>query len=996
MAICNDVLIQTLTERQDDMVRRFVACIVLSILCTILLFSAESTSPGGRKKSLPLNDVPNFQPKTRENSTYLPDRIILKLMPGVQMSVSPAATGVASVDAALASLSVSHVEPMFPEKLARKEIGNVGLDRFIVVKYSSPVDAFTATEQLSNLPEVQYAEPWFIYSVNSNPTFTPNDPQYSLQYGLTRMRVNDAWDITQGDTSVVIGIVDSGVETGHSDLSANIWMNPGESGTDGLGRDKRTNGVDDDGNGYVDDWQGWDFGGGDYNNVVPDNNPNPTGANNNHGTATAGVASASTNNGIGVAGTGFKCRLLPVKTAADNDTRAPGGLGYIIAGYEGIVYAGLMGAKVINCSWGGSGGSQVEQDLINAVTQQGSLVVAAAGNDNSSGAFYPSGYANVLSVASTGTTDVRSSFSNYGGTVDVAAPGENIRTTLYPNTYASEYGTSFSSPFTAGVCALVKSANPSFTPLQLGERVRVTADNINSINPSYADQLGKGRVNAYRALTENPPSVRGSNIVVQDSSGGNNNGNPEPGETIDVYVTFTNYLAPTTNGTVTLTTTSSFLTISTNSYNLGSLGTLATRRNTSNPFRIQIAANVPAGHLATMKMLISDGTYSDYQWFTILINPTFQTHNVNNVVTTMTNNGRIGFNDFPGNLQGDGFKYPADSANHLFEGGVIIGTSATKVVSNIRNAGGTQDADMLSRQIYQLVTPGIVSNQDGSTVYSDSSAPIANQLGIRVNQYSYEFSDPAHDDYIIVRYDIRNLTGSTISGLYIGQFFDWDIANYATNRTGYDATRSLAYAWDANTATAPYIGMRALDSAAGVRGLLNVSLTVDRAAKWTWISGGTSQATVGPGDIHSVISSGPFNIPAGQVQWVAFATIGGANLAAVQSNADAAKAKWDQIRGTLGVDEAGGTAPESYSLEQNYPNPFNPSTIIKFQTPQSGRPTLKVYDLLGREVVTLLNGAVAAGRHEVSFSARNLPSGIYFYTLKSDGFTRTLKMVLMK
>ena len=248
----------------------------------------------------------------------------------------------------------------------------------------------------------------------------------------------------------------------------------------------------------------------------------------------------------------------------------------------------------------------------------------------------------------------------------------------------------------------------------------------------------------------------------------------------------------------------------------------------------------------------------------------------------MTNNGRIGYNDFPSNLQGDGFKYPATSVNHLFEGGIIVGTSATKSLSNIRNAAGAQDADFLSRQIYQLVTPGVVSNQDGSTVYSDSSAPAANLLGIRVNQYSYEFSDPNHDDYIIIRYDIRNLTASAISGLYFGQFFDWDIANYATNRTGYDATRSLAYAWDANTATAPYIGMRALDSAAGVRGLLNTaSLVLDRPTKFSWISGGTSASTVGPGDIHTVISSGPFTIPAGQVQRVAFATIGGTNLAEI-------------------------------------------------------------------------------------------------------------------
>ncbi|MBI5474961.1 MAG: S8 family serine peptidase, partial [Ignavibacteriae bacterium] len=826
------------------MSRWFSLCLSLVVLCTLTALASEHRS-SITPKVRPLDSVPNAVLKTRESSRYLPDRVIIKLIAGIRASSAARSLGVQSVDETLSSLGVSSVEAMFPPTMTSKEKGDVGLDRFYVARYSAPVDAFTASEQLSNLAEVQYAEPWFIYSVTANPDFTPNDPQYSQQYALTKMLVPQAWDVNQGDTSVVIGIVDSGVETGHTDLSANIWRNPGENGADGLGRDKRTNNVDDDGNGYVDDWQGWDFGGADYNNVVGDNNPNPFGSNTAHGTSVAGCASASTNNSIGVAGIGFKCRLLAVKTAADNDTR-DNGLAYIIAGYQGITYAALMGADVINCSWGGSGGSQVEQDLINAATQQGSLVVVAAGNAGTSTPQYPAAYQNTISVASTGTTDTKSSFSSYGMTVDVAAPGENVRTTVYSQTYGGQYGTSFSSPNAAGVAGLIKAANPSFTPQQVGERLRVTADNINSSNPSYTDLLGKGRVNAWRALTENPPSLRGSNIVIRDSSGGNNNGNPEPNETIDVFVTFTNYLAPTTNANVTLTTSSPYLTITTGSYPVGVLGTLASRRNTATPFRVGIAAGVPSGHVATMKMILSDGTYSDFQWFTILINPTFQTHTINNVIVTMANNGRIGFADFPNNTQGRGFIYPATSdTNHLFEGGVIIGTSTTKLVNNVRNPSNVQDNDMLSRQIYQLTTPGIVSNQDGATVFSDSSAPTTNRIGIRVNQYSYEFGDVAHDDYVIVRYDVRNLTGAEITGLYVGQFYDWDIADYAQNRTAYDATRSLAYAWDASAPARPYIGMRALDSAAGVRGLLNTtSLTLDRAAKYSWISGGTGTAAV--------------------------------------------------------------------------------------------------------------------------------------------------------
>ncbi len=978
------------------MARRFVWCLIIAGGIVSSAVAAGVSGTRHEKKNLPLDGVPDVVLKNRENSMYLPDRIIVKVMPGVSAAPLGTSLGVSSIDAVLASLSVSSVESLFPQRLAEKEIGDVGLARFYFVRYAAPVDAFAAAEQLSALPDVQYAEPWFIYSVRSNPDFIPNDPQFSQQYGLTRMRVHDAWDITQGDTSVVIAIVDSGVETGHPDLAANIWLNHGETGLDGLGRDKRTNGVDDDNNGYIDDWRGWDFGGATYQNIVPDNDPNPVGANTDHGTSVAGVASAVTNNAIGVAGTGFKCRILAIKTAADNDTR-DNGLAYIIAGYPGLTYAALMGAKIINCSWGGSGGSQFEQDLINAATQQGALVVAAAGNAGSSAPQYPASYQNVISAASTGSSDVRSSFSSFGMTVDVAAPGEAIRTTIFPSTYTSQFGTSFSSPFTAGVAALVKSHNPGFTPLQVGERVRVTADNINAQNPSFVDQLGKGRVNAFRALTENPPAIRGSNIVIRDSSGGNNNGNIEPNETIDIYITFTNYLASTSNASVTLTTTSPHLTITTNTYTIGSLGTLGTVRNTSAPLRVRISGSVPQGHLATMKLLCSDAGYSDFQWFTILVNPTYQTHNINNVTVTMTNNGRIGFNDFPGNTQGVGFKYPSTGDNHLFEGGIIIGTSSTRLVSNVRNPQGSQDNDFLSRQIYSLTTPGVISNQDGATVYSDSLAPTTNRVGVQVRQFSYEFGDPDHDDYVIVRYDIRNLTSTTISGLYVGQFFDWDIANYATNRTGYDALRSLAYAWDQNTPSAPYIGMRALDSAASVRGLINdASIVLDRPAKWGWISGGTSQSTVGPQDIHNVISSGPYTIAPGQTRMVGFALVGGANLSSMRVNADAARVKWNLLRTLLSVGEDNGSTPAVFALDQNYPNPFNPSAMISFRIPVDGFVTLKVYDVIGREVKTLLQGEMTAGAHVVSFDASSFSSGVYYYKLVAGGSAATRKMLLMR
>jgi serine protease len=942
---------------------------------------------GISRKALPLDVVPGVILKNKANSQFLPDRAIVKLMPGAEIATLLDQTE---------RLGGTSVRRLFPDAMIRKNATNVDIGQFYVVTFTAPIDPFVVAEELSVLPSVHYAEPWFVYPLQQAPDFTPNDPLFSSQWGLVKIQAPGAWDISTGDSTVLIGIVDSGVETNHPDLGANIWTNPGESGLDGLGQDKRTNGIDDDANGYVDDWRGWDFAGADYNAISQDNNPNPTATNNDHGTHVSGIAAAVGNNAAGVTGTAFSCRILPVKTAADNDTRGAGGTGYILTGYEGIAYAAFMGASVVNCSWGGAGGSQTEQDIINYATQQGTLVVAAAGNEASSSPHYPSGYANVFSVAATGTTDARASFSNFGSSVDVSAPGVSILSTVFPGTYVSWQGTSMASPFAAGVAALVKSTRPLLNGIQLGEQVRATCDNIDAVNPGYGGLLGRGRINAFRALTEGPSSVRAIDFALRDSAGGNNNGNPEPNETIDLFWTFVNYLAPSPNASITVTTTTPGLSVVSGNFATGPLNTLDSVRNIGAPIRILVGPGVAAGLVASVIVTVNDGSLVDSQTFDFVVNATYQNHDVNNFLLTLTNNGRIGFNDFPTNSQGIGCVYPRGGTNHLFEGGMIIGTSATRLVSNIRNGSGVQDNDFLSRGFYELTTPGFVSNQDGRTAFSDSSAPLLNRIGIQVNARSYAFSDPEDDDYVIIAYDIRNPGTTTISNLYVGEFFDWDIANYATNRTGFDASRSLAYAWDQNTPTAPYFGVRALDSAASMRGLVNdASITLDRASKWSWISGGVVQPAVGPADIHVVLSSGPVTIPAEESRVVGFAIVGGEDLGTLQTNADAARARWTLIHGAVSV-PGGSGVPSHYALLQNYPNPFNPTTTIQFSIVNSQYTILKVYDVLGREVATLVNEMRQPGTYSVPFDARNLASGVYMYRLEAGSFIQTRKLLLLR
>ena len=226
------------------------------------------------------------------------------------------------------------------------EVDKIGTDRILEIYYSSPVDPYDACIALLNNPEVEYAVPVFMYKTFD---YTPNDPRLTNQWYVSNIQLPKAWDLSKGSTDVVIGIVDSGTDWLHEDLAANIWTNPGEI---------PNNGIDDDKNGKIDDVRGWDLVGNVNQNQIAigqyaeDNDPRNTGSGstNTHGTHVAGCASAVADNGKGIAGPGFKCKLMPVKCATDQN-----GIAGIFRGYEGITYAANNGAKIINCSWGGPG-----------------------------------------------------------------------------------------------------------------------------------------------------------------------------------------------------------------------------------------------------------------------------------------------------------------------------------------------------------------------------------------------------------------------------------------------------------------------------------------------------------------------------------------------------------------------------------------------------------------------------------------------------------------
>ncbi|MBU1985089.1 S8 family serine peptidase, partial [bacterium] len=408
----------------------------------------------------------------------------------------------------------------------------VGLERISVVEVNnaSTVPKFIAL--LQHDPQVEYVEPRALRYIDGWTEGgnrgregaldgVPNDPFYGQQWGLVAMEAEAAWNITRGDPSVAIAVLDLGVDFTHPELVHCRWENAAErSGVAG---------VDDDGNGFVDDVYGWDFVEGDgepWSQLLDGDEA--------HGTHVAGLAAAARNNGQGIAGLAPDCKIMGVRV---------GHHGQIPYGYDGIYYACRSGAKVINCSWGGEFESAYERDVVQYAAEMGCVIVASAGNSATSQEHYPAGIEGVLSVAATRIGDFAADFTQYGSWVKVSAPGVAMLSTFNTpgggHSYGTWQGTSMSAPLVAATCALVKSRFPQMTGRHLMARVMGTADPIDGKNPTLEGQIGLGRVNAWRALADSAAGIR----VVDDSlteTSGNGDGRIRAGETATLRLAIRN------------------------------------------------------------------------------------------------------------------------------------------------------------------------------------------------------------------------------------------------------------------------------------------------------------------------------------------------------------------------------------------------------------------------------------------------------------------------
>jgi len=396
----------------------------------------------------------------------------------------------------------------------------IGLDKIFVIDVDE-----RNLDLLINLGSknefIEYIQPNNQFKVEdlSDAGLVPNDSYYGMQYYLDLIGMQSVWDITTGDSNVVIGVIDTGLDFFHPDLQTSFKINFGE-----YGNGKQSNGIDDDDNGFIDDWKGWDFTDepfsgdprrGDY--LTPDNDPTDDNKQS-HGTAVTGIINAAFNNSIGISSVAPKCKVL-VMRAFDAE-----GFGEEDDVANAILYGISNGVQVFNFSFGDYVFSNLLRDVIKFAYTKNVLIVCSAGNDGSDRLHYPSAYDEVISVAASDNTDFKASFSSFGETVDIFAPGfQNLTTvrtgkggTQFNGDYDKLNGTSFAAPLVAGVAGLLLSKNSDLTNEEL-RGILVSTTTLMPGQTTWDHLHSSGRLNALTSIQNfNNPSVARINHPYQD------------------------------------------------------------------------------------------------------------------------------------------------------------------------------------------------------------------------------------------------------------------------------------------------------------------------------------------------------------------------------------------------------------------------------------------------------------------------------------------------
>jgi serine protease len=859
-------------------------------------------------------------------SNYVPNTLIVKVKPALRGQCTALNISNANFGLACNNLQVTSITQLFSKSKAAKDWDNkctncVDISLIYELKLTTNLPLHKAIAQLMASNTLIYAELKHTHQVQ----YTPNDPFKSNQYYITdstRMSLYKAWNVTKGDTNTVIGIVDTGSDWAHEDLSANVKNNYNDP----------INGIDDDFDGYIDNFRGWD---------MFDNDNNPLGQNG-HGTLCAGIAAAVTNNNKGISGVGFNCKFLPVKIA-----NAQGNLGHE---YEGVVYAADHGCSVINCSWGGAGAtSQYGHDIIKYATyNRNALVIGAAGNNGNEKEFYPASYDEVISVANVDDTDHKFTGSTYNYKVDVSAPGTAMYTTFIGNGYGGNgvggfaTGTSFAAPAVAGVAGLVRSYFPTDDAATIAQRIKASADNIYGINFQYFDKLGTGRVNAHKALTQNDAWL----VFTRKQITTNALGNYTTNDTLNITFTLKNYIAAANTIVVSASSTSPYLQALNTTYNYATAMVNDTFGNGSGvPIQFKIIGNVPYNTVVPIKLeVFANGKLSGNEVFITTINPDYLTIKNNAITTTITSKGTNGYTN--GSVHnGEGLLY--NNTNVLYESSFMISNKWQQAADGFRN-NATNDTDFVRLNAVKYI-PSVDANY---TQYKTTYTTI-NGLVMRVCEQTLLPTLTTNNEYVIKRYTLTNTNNANATNVYAGIITDWDIDN-ALNKGATVANKKLSYTFSPVTQAAagtkllsatPSFNSYHIDNVNGGAGGINIGTPQGFYDSLKYVALSTNRLSAGTAtaqgnDVLQCTSVGPFNINAGDSITLDFALLL-STLQDIETLGDTVQAHYNKLVNVNSVRNN-----FSNATIQVYPNPAHTTLHINNYTLNNIK-TIAVIDVLG-------------------------------------------------
>ncbi len=979
------------------MIRLFPAFLLLIFVS--FLFSSEL-----KYKQVNPADLPDDAP----SSFFVDNEIVVKFDKQIirQMNLENAQqngmTGIRQLDELSRSVKVSSLIQKYahlkPKVYKGREIDPT---LWFKVKFSEKIDAQEVVKRFKRLNGVIDAQPIGVHRIYA----TTNDPSYPDQWHLNQANDADvdapeAWDVETGSEDVIVAILDTGVRYYHKDLGGanasssnteaaqgNMWINEAEK--------NGVSGVDDDGNGYVDDWIGWDF----VDNVTgwtgedadtPDNDPRDF---NGHGTHCSGIVAAINNNGYAVSspaggwgessGQGNGTKIMAMRIGYYGRLFIFE-VGYVQMSFaaDAFYYAADNGAKIASCSWGSSNSGGLG-DAIDYFVASGGLVFKAAGNDDNEASDYMLDRADVIGVASTDQNDVKSDFSTYGTFVDISAPGTSILSTYHDHTdpnndyIASLSGTSMATPLAASVASMIWAQNPGWTSDQVKQHLFDTSDDIYGIsgNSSYSGKLGAGRVNAFNAVQGGGgPVAPTANFSADPASG-----------CVPLAVTFTDQ----STGDV-----------DTYSWDFGDGGTSTVQNptytyNSAGTYTVSLTVSGPGGNDTETKtdfITVQDGSVTADFSATPLsgdapLNVTFTDASTGDVDTYSW--------DF-----GDGGSSTSQNPSYTYNTAGVYTVSLT--VSNACGSDAETKVDYVT--VTEPPCDAPIAEFSGTPLSGDSPLQVSftDNSSNSPTSWSWDFGDGG------------TATTQNPSHTY-NSAGTYTVSLTVTNSCGNDTETKVDYV----TVTEPPVGdelhvgtlsaqmnvfFRWSQAQATVQIVdQNGSAVSDATVNGTWsgdFSGSVTLTTDANGNASTTTS------------WkrgtslVATFCVDNVSKTGYTYNASANVATCATTDGSTSSAVAADIRIEDFEEEVgfkvifNSPNPFNPTTTISMLIPEKAELKVEIFNVLGQRVRTLFNEEVEAGLRQLKWDSRDglgnaVSSGFYFYQITLDNKDRIRKKMLL-